>query len=164
MRNRLLALLAAATMVLSIALAAEAAETEATVDGKGFIRARGTGTAILDGHGRVQMAIDGDVVIDDLAGDARVKIAAVPAEESDAAGAQFAEVSPTRTYTFDNFRGRLQVVGSDFRIEAEGTMRFRGHGEGTVELDGRGVWKTRHRRGTWNGVELRFGGTEVGES
>ena len=36
-------------------------------------------------------------------------------------------------------------------------MKFRGHGKGSVEVDGRGWWKTRHNRGTWNGAVLHVG-------
>ena len=165
MRKRMLAILAVVAALMSVTVVAQAQETErSSVDGRGYIWAKGSGTAILDGHGKVQMAIDGDVVIYDLAGDAKVKIGAVPEEEPDGRAAQLQEVSPTTTYTFDNFRGRLQVVGSDFRIEAEGEMRFRGHGEGKVEVDGRGWWKTLHRRGTWSGAVLTFGGAEVQEN
>ena len=109
------------------------------------------------------MAIDGDVVIYDRAGDASVKVAAVSEREAEPAGVPLQELSPTTTYTFDNFRGRLQVVGSDFRIEAEGAMRFRAHGEGMVKLNGRGWWKTRHRLGVWSDVALSFGGSELTE-
>ena len=166
MRRRMLAILAVITVFMAMAVAAQAQETQRTgsVDGRGYIWAKGSGTAILDGRGRVQMAIDGDVVIHDHAGDAVVKIGAVPEEEPDGEAAQLQGVSPTTTYTFDNFRGRMQVVGSDFRIEAEGGMKFRGHGEGFVEVDGRGWWKTLHKRGTWNGAVLRFGGTDIQES
>lgn len=164
MRKRILVMLAAITVLMTVAVAAQAQETDASVEGKGYIWAKGSGVAILDGRGRVQMAIDGDVVIYDYAGDAVVKIGAVPEEEPDGDAARLQEVSPTTTYTFDNFRGRMQVVGSDFRIEAEGEMKFRGRGEGVVELDGRGWWKTRRNRGTWNGAILHFGGDEVQES
>ncbi|MDJ0496266.1 MAG: hypothetical protein QNJ89_00450 [Acidimicrobiia bacterium] len=164
MRKRLLVLLATLTVLMTVAVAAQAQEDDASIEGKGYIWAKGSGVAILDGRGRVQMAIDGDVVIYDYAGDAVVKIGAVPEEEPDGAAARLQEVSPTTTYTFDNFRGRMQVVGSDFRIEAEGDMKFRGRGEGTVELDGRGWWKTLRNRGTWEGTVLRFGRADVLES
>ncbi len=164
MRKRLLVLLATLTVLMTVAVAAQAQEDDASIEGKGYIWAKGSGVAILDGRGRVQMAIDGDVVIYDYAGDAVVKIGAVPEEEPDGAAARLQEVSPTTTYTFDNFRGRMQVVGSDFLIEAEGDMKFRGRGEGTVELDGRGWWKTLRNRGTWEGTVLRFGRADVLES
>ncbi|MDJ0923612.1 MAG: hypothetical protein QNJ77_03540 [Acidimicrobiia bacterium] len=163
MRNRVLVVLAAVAVLMTVAVAAQAQETDASVEGKGYIWAKGSGMAILDGRGRVHMAIDGDVVIYDYAGDAVVKIGAVPEEEPDGEGARLQEVSPTTTYTFDNFRGRMQVVGSDFRIEAEGDMKFRGHGEGVVELDGRGWWKTLRKRGTWSGTVLQFGDAEAEE-
>jgi hypothetical protein len=163
-RKRLVVVVTAVATLMTLAVAAQAEAADATLEGKGYISARGIGAAILDGRGRVQMAIDGDVVIYDLAGDALVKMSAVPEQEADRAGVPLEEVNPTTTYTFDNFRGRLQVVGSDFRIEAEGNMRFRAHGEGVVELDGRGWWKTRHRRGTWSGVTLSFGGSGAAES
>ena len=167
MYRRIIALLGLVAILMAVAVAANAEEGtdaagEGYVEGYGWVWAKGVGTAILDGEGRVQMAIDGDVVIVDHAGDAVVKIGAVPEEEPDGAASQLQEVSPTTTYTFDNFRGRMQVTGSDFRIEAEGEMKFRGHGTGFVEVDGRGWWKTRHAHGTWNGAVLRLGGGEVG--
>lgn len=160
MRKRMLVLLAVFGVFMTITVAAQAQEADAadhSVDGRGWIWAKGTGVAILDGRGVVHMAIDGDVVIYDLAGDAVVKIGAVPEEEPDGAAAQLRDVAPTTTYTFDNFRGRMVVVGSDFRIEAEGNMKFRGHGRGVVEVDGHGWWKTLHGRGTWNGAALSLG-------
>lgn len=165
MRKRIFALAAVFTVFMAVTVAVQAEELQAegsdSAEGYGWVWAKGSGTAILDGRGKVQMAIDGDVVIVDLAGDAVVKIGAVPEEEPDGAGARLQDLSPTTTYTLDNFRGRLQVVGSDFRIEAEGDMRFRGHGAGIVEVDGVGWWKTLHKRGTWNGAVLHFGGTDT---
>ena len=157
MYRRVIALLGLVAIWMSVAVAANAEETEARAEGYGWVWAKGTGTAILDGKGVVHMAIDGDVVIFDYAGDAKVRVGAVPEEEPDGAGAQLQDVDPTTTYTFDNFRGRLHIVGSDFRIEAEGSMKFRAHGKGSVEVDGRGWWKTRHNRGTWNGAVLLVG-------
>ena len=160
MRKRMLVLLAVFGVFMAITVAAQAEEPDAadrSVDGRGWIWAKGTRVAMLDGRGIVHMGIDGDVVVYDYAGDAVVKISAVPEEEPDGAAAQFRDVDPATTYTFDNFRGRMVVVGSDFRIEAEGDMGFRGHGRGVVEVDGRGWWKTLHDRGTWNGAVLRLG-------
>ena len=157
MYRRAIALLGLVAILMSVAVAANAEESEARAEGYGWVWAKGSGTAILDGRGIVHMAIDGDVVIFDYAGDAKVQVGAVPEEEPDGAGAQLQDLDPTTTYTFDNFRGRLRIVGSDFRIEAEGAMKFRGHGKGVVEVDGRGWWKTLHRRGTWNGAVLAVG-------
>ncbi len=166
MYRRVLTLLSLLAVFMTVAVAANAQETEAvgagSAEGRGWVWARGTGTAILDGKGKMQMAIDGDVVIYDYAGDAVVKMGAVPEEEPDGARSQLQDVDPTTTYTFDNFRGRLQVIGSDFRIEAEGTMRFRAVGQGVVEVEGDGVWRTRHRRGTWNGATLLWGEESTG--
>ena len=160
MYRRVIALLALVAVLMAVAVAANAEETdgEGSAEGRGWVWAKGNGVAILDGKGKVQMAIDGDVVIYDYAGDAVVKIGAVPEDEPDGAAAQLQEVDPTTTYTFDNFRGRLYVVGSDFRIEAEGRMKFRAHGQGVVEVEGEGWWRTLHRRGTWNGAVLSLGG------
>ncbi len=159
MYRRIIALLGLVAILMAVAVAANAEETdgEGYAEGKGWVWAKGTGVAILDGQGRVHMAIDGDVVIYDYAGDAVVKVGAVPESEPDGAGAQLQDVDPTTTYTFDNFRGRLFVSGSDFRVEAEGTMKFKAHGQGVVEVDGEGWWRTRHRRGTWNGATLSLG-------
>jgi hypothetical protein len=156
--------LVAVPMAVAVAVSAEEPEAEAvgSARGNGWVWAKGAGIAILDGRGIVHMAIDGDVVVYDYAGDAVVKAGAIPEEEPDGAGAQMQGVSPTSTYTFDNFRGRLHIAGSDFRIEAEGEMKFRGHGKGVVEVDGRGWWKTLHRRGTWNGATLHLGSESAG--
>lgn len=157
MYKRVIALVGLVAVLMSVAVAANADETDARAEGYGWVWAKGTGVAILDGKGVVQMAVDGDVVIFDYAGDAKVRVGAVPEDEPDGAGARLQDVDPTTTYTFDNFRGRLRIVGSDFRIEAEGAMKFRGHGKGVVEVDGTGWWKTLHRRGTWNGATLNVG-------
>ncbi len=168
MYRRVIALIGLVAVLMAVAVAANADELEATAtdagaaEGRGWVWAKGVGTAILDGQGRVHMGIDGDVVIYDYAGDAVVKIGAVPEEEPDGAGAELRQVDPTTTYTFDNFRGRMSVTGSDFRIEAEGAMKFRAHGEGVVEVEGRGWWKTLHRRGTWNGATLYIGDEAAG--
>jgi hypothetical protein len=146
----------------AVAVAAQAQETESgSVEGQGWIWAKGSAVAVLDGKAKVHMAIDGDVVIYDLAGDAVVKIGSVPEGEPDGASGQLQEVTPTTTYTLDNFRGRLHIAGSDFRIEAAGELRFGGHGQGVVEVDGVGWWKTLHERGTWGGAVLYFGGSET---
>lgn len=166
MYKRVIALFAVVTVLMSVAAVANAQETEAkgvgSARGYGWVSAKESGTAILDGRGIVHMAIDGDVVIFDYAGDAVVKAGAVPEEEPDGAGAQMQDVSLTSTYTFDNFRGRLHITGSAFRIEAEGQTKFRGHGKGVVEVEGRGWWKTLHRRGTWNGATLNIGDEAAG--
>ena len=168
MYKRVFALVAAVAILMAVAVAANAeevtpdAEGSGAAEGRGWVWAKGLGTAILDGQGRVHMGIDGDVVIYDYAGDAVVKIGAIPEEEPDGAGAELQAVDPTTTYTFDNFRGRMYVSGSDFRIEAEGAMKFRAHGEGVVEVEGRGWWKTLHRRGTWNGATLYVGEEAAG--
>jgi len=156
-RRRVIALLSLVAVFMSVAVAATADEVDNRAAGYGRVWAKGTGTAILDGKGVVHMAIDGDVVIFDYAGDAKVKVGAVPEEGPDGTGARLQDVDPTTTYTFDNFRGRLHIAGSDLRIEAEGSMKFRGHGQGSVEVDGRGWWKTLQHRGTWSGSLLRFG-------
>lgn len=168
MHKRMLAIVTVFGIFMAVTVSAQAQEPDDTgsgsVEGRGWVWAKGTGTAILDGAGLVRMAIDGDVVIYDLAGDAVVRIAAIPEGDAAGAGAALQELSLTTTYTLDNFRGRLQVVGSGFRIEAEGNMKFRGHGAGVVEVDGRGWWRSRHARGTWNGTVPHFGGSGVEQS
>lgn len=161
MRKRLMIIFAVMTVFMAVAAVAVAQETNAvgsgSAQGRGWVWAKGTGTAILDGRGKVGMAIDGDVVIYDFAGDAVVKVRAVP-DGSDGAGARAQELSPTSTYTLDNFRGRLSVRGSDFRIEAEGMMKFRARGQGVVQVEGDGWWRTRNARGVWDGTRIAFGG------
>ena len=83
--RRIIALLGLVAVLMSVAVAANAEDAQSRVEGRaegyGWVWAKGTGVAILDGRGIVHMAIDGDVVIYDFAGDAKVKVGAVPEEE-----------------------------------------------------------------------------------
>lgn len=115
--------------------AALAAEGEATVDGRGWLHAYGTGHATLDMKGSLRMRIDGDVVIDDLAGDMTVEITSGPAPES---------LGPE--IVLHDFHGTILVRGSHFVVDARGRMSFTAHGAGVAHLEGRGVYGTRGGR------------------
>ena len=162
MRKRLtvvVALVVGSLLVGGIAVAAPATEanvdpaTEAEIGGRGHLWAVGTGSAVLRGKGTVAMAIDGDVVITDHAGDLRVFIASGPAGTDEEA------LAPDSVVELDDFRGRLRIVGSGFTLEALGTMVFHAHGKGHASLEGRGVYRARAGCGTWgDGVAASFGG------
>jgi hypothetical protein len=119
--------------------------TEDTIVGAGHLWAVGTGTAVLDGRGTVVMAVSGDVVVTDHAGDVRVFIVADPGDGPEKALPADGQI------VLEDFRGRIRVVGSDFTMKAAGSMAFHAHGKGHVSLDGHGIYRNRAGWGTWGG-------------
>lgn len=152
-KRTLVVLAALALAVVGLAPTASATGGEADIGGTGSLWARGTGTAAIDGGGTVRMAIEGDVFIVDNAGDARVWIGGGSGGDGDELAAQ------SSVFELDGFRGVIRVTGSDFEIEAEGRMRFRARGTGTVFLQGTGIYRTCSDSGRWNqsGVRLELG-------
>ena len=124
-----------------------------TLSGTGFLKASGSGTVSIEMAGLLRMAVDGDVVIVDRAGDARVHIAAPGAGNENAE-----QLAAEPTYELTGFQGVVRVAGSDFTVETDGFTTLHARGEGTATLTGEGVWKTRHRWGFWSdtGAELRL--------
>ena len=140
----LVAMLLFATALLPATASAQADHDDPTVEGRGWLWAKGTGNAEIDMAGRIQAQINGDVTIVDHAGDLRLF---VNNREDDLAEARSLEIE------LDDFVGGLEVRGSHFTIELDGEMRFRAHGKGQAYLDGNGVYKT--RRGpvrVWDGM------------
>lgn len=116
-----------------------------SLSGTGFLRAAGSGSVDLEVNGTLRMAAEGDVVIVDRAGDARIRIAA------DGAGSGSGEaLTRDTTYQLDGFQGLVHVAGSDFTVAVDGFSAFRARGEGTAGLVGEGVWKTRNDWGFWD--------------
>ena len=120
-------------LILSISAVAYAADGETTITGRGWLYARGTGEVSLDMKGTLRMQVDGDVSINDLAGDMTFEI-----ESGNAALAVGPEIE------LEDFHGTIIVRGSHYVVEAEGSMRFLAHGAGVAHLEGNGIWKTRH--------------------
>lgn len=138
-------LLLFATALLPATASAQAEHDDPTVEGRGWLWAKGTGDVEIEMGGRIQAQLNGgDVKITDHAGDLRLF---VDNREDELARAQSLEIE------LDDFVGGLEVRGSHFTIEMEGEMRFRAHGKGQAWLDGQGVYKT--RRGpvrVWDGM------------
>jgi len=146
MRFRKSIALLALTALLLVALSTVAlADSEATVSGRGWLAARGTGTATLDMGGWIKMKIDGNVSINDFDGDLAVRIASSEASLDQAESRFGPEI------VLEEFEGYLAARGSHFLLRAEGTMKFKAHGHGFAYLVGEGAYKT--RRGpvrTWD--------------
>lgn len=139
------ALAMAAIAIVPATASAEPAPDDPTVEGRGALRARGTGTADLHMAGRLVANVNGDVSIVDHAGDLRLRLGS-----GDAAN-RVDDGQPT--YDFENFDGRLVARGSDFSIVIDGEIRFRARGRGEAFLDGEGVYKTRRgERMLWDGM------------
>ena len=126
-----------------------------TLGGTGFLKASGSGTVSIEMAGVLGMAVDGDVVIVDRAGDARVHIGA-PGTGADTTE----QLAAQPTYELTWFQGLIRVAGSDFLVEIDGFAALRARGEGTATLSGEGVWKTRYQWGFWSeaGAELSLNG------
>jgi hypothetical protein len=135
--RRTIALIALVALLVVAASAVALAESEATVAGRGWLVARGTGTATLDMGGWIKMKIDGDVTINDFDGDLSVRIASSEAALDEAEDRRGPEV------VLRDFEGYLVVRGSHFLLKATGTMKFKAHGHGFAYLVGEGIYKTR---------------------
>jgi len=115
--------------------------SDVTLAGRGWLKARGTGTAHIEMGGFLRLRLEGDVTIVDHAGDLRVT---VRGQSEDARRAQ-ADASG-RVVLLD-FDGVVKLKGSHFEIDADGSMVIKAKGHGVAELDGDGVFRT--RRGPW---------------
>jgi hypothetical protein len=124
--------------LLVVALSTTAlAQDEATVSGSGWLAARGTGTATLDMGGWIKMKINGDVTINDFAGNLAVRIASSETALNQAEPRRGPEIA------LEAFEGYLAVSGSHFLLRADGKMKFKAHGHGFAYLAGEGIYKTR---------------------
>lgn len=151
MRKRLSIILAVVMAAMTITVAVPAQEVEETtpealLQGAGHLFAVGHGAAVLDGAGFVRMVLNGDAVIVDHAGDARIKINERP--ELPLAQADGVEDGGTRI-VLRNFEGTIRVAGSDWTVEADGTMVFFARGRGTAFLKGTGIYHNRAGWGFW---------------
>ena len=158
MSKRLMVMLTVVITVVIGSAVAWAQETdrpatpETELAGRGFLNASGSGTASLEMRGVLRMAVDGDVVIVDVAGDARVHIGS-PGQARDSAE----ELNGRTTYELTNFQGGVGVVGSHFTVEVDGFTAFRARGGGKAELAGEGIWKTRNNWGFWSETGVNLG-------
>ncbi len=158
MSKRFMVMLAVVLTVIVGSAVAWAQETESpsasetVLAGKGFLHASGSGSAHLEMRGVLRMAADGDVVIVDIAGDARVHIA------SPGQAAQEAEALTSQpTYELSDFQGVIRVAGSHFTVDVDGFTAFKARGGGKAELVGEGIWKTRNKWGFWSDAGVTLG-------
>ena len=141
---------------VAFAQTSSAGQADTKLSGAGGLKASGSGTVSIEMAGLLRMAVDGDVVIVDRAGDARVHIGATGGGGADSAE----QLAARPTYELTGFQGVIRVAGSDFTVEVDGFAALRAGGEGTATLTGEGVWKTRYRWGFWSesGAELSLTG------
>ncbi|MCP4246851.1 MAG: hypothetical protein GY778_07360, partial [bacterium] len=113
------------------------ANTERHLRGTGFLNASGSGSVSIEMGGIIRLAVEGDLTIVDLAGDARVHIVS---PGTGRAGAE--ELAGETTYQLDGFQGVVRVAGSNFTVEVDGFSAFKARGTGSAYLTGEDVWKT----------------------
>ncbi len=161
MRKRLSIIGVVALALMMIAgSATTAAATEEVADRREIsvrthqVWAKGTGHIALDASGSTRLALRGDAVIVDNAGDARVHIRPRTTRPDTTDREQ---LSRAATYTLEGFDGVVWVAGSSFTVEARGKVRrMKTNGQGTLQLAGDGRWFTRHLHGRW-GITINYG-------
>ena len=119
---------------------------EVTVEGRGRLHAKGAGDVDIDMGGHIRLRVDGNVTIVDNAGDMRVRLrgASDSSEEE-----RLTNVSLT------DFRGFINVRGTDFSVTVDGQVLLHAQGRGQANLVGEGVYKTRNGEVTpWDGLIL----------
>lgn len=137
MRKRLvtLSVIVIATLTIStIALAGTGTdeESDVVISGTGALVAAGIGNVELHGAGWVRLAMNGDLTITDLAGDAEIVID--PARDSAAAD--------STTIVLEGFEGVVTIKGSRFALSASGKFRrITAKGTGWVFLQGHGWYR-----------------------
>ncbi len=146
MRKKLVLLLLATLLVLSLSLPASAAVVK---KGTGAIWAKGNGKALIEGRGSVRVSGNGVLVIKDLAGNARIKVRGYGKKVRLKDG----------TLVYYGFKGRAYVRGSHIKVKITGrNIRLLARGRGRVILKGQGIYKTRGKRGKWSkqGTVIKF--------
>lgn len=133
-------LIAMVTVIASVMLVAGVASASHTDYGR--LWSEGTGTSVLEvGQAKVQMVVDGDVVI---TGPANLNV------QIDSTDRAFASEDHDGTHIeLTSFTGEIIVTGSDYTVTVEGDITMRGKGWGNASFIGTGRWKTLHRHGVW---------------
>ena len=121
---------------------------DVTVQGRGWLHAKGAGDVDIDMGGHIRIHVDGNVTIVDNAGDMRVRLRG--ASDSN-------EEERSTNVSLTDFQGFINVRGTDFSVTVDGQVMLNAHGRGQATLVGEGVYKTRHGdRMTWDGM-VRIG-------
>lgn len=98
------------------------------LEGTGRLVADGRGTAVLNMGGVARLRISGDVLVEDHAGDLRVRIDGTVAE------------SAGPDLKLDDFTGVVELEGTDFTLKAEGRIHLTARGHGVAVLEGHGFY------------------------
>ena len=141
-------------IVLAPAGFASAQDDEPTVEGTGWLAAKGSGSADIDMGGRLRVRVDGDVILTDHAGDMKVDLRGGSDRTAEA-------TEDGADVILNDYVGRIRVQGTDFSIQIDGEVKLVARGRGQAWLEGQGIYKT--RRGdpmVWDGM-VELGGAEV---
>lgn len=125
-------------VVLSLTLTGLASAE--TIRGKGWLSAKGSGTATLRMSGQV-----------DIIGNGVGAVYIYGAEEINAAGQGKRADLNGGDVVFKGYSGTITVTGEKMVVKMVGTkIEFKATGVGSVHLRGRGYYETENLRGDWN--------------
>lgn len=138
-------ILMAVAMMISVMAFASVASAD-TVSGHGWIKAKGSGTALLKMTGEVNISAHGTGLV-------YIK----GAEFVRAEGVGSRTNLPNGDVILRGYRGQVHIVGKHMSVRMIGKrIEFEARGIGQVTLKGRGVYETGSGSGDWqaDGVEL----------
>ncbi len=120
-----------------------------TVEGTGYLLARGNGRAALQGSLRANIHGDGTLSVKDNAGDAEIDV--------DGKGRK--KVLEDGTIVYTGLNGHIKVSGTDVTVKMDGrNIKIEAHGTGKAVLQGRGEYRTKKSSGRWtlSGADVEF--------
>lgn len=141
--------LLAVSLAAGLWMASDTASAEsASVEGKGWLYAKGAGVARLDGSGEVQ-----------IRGHGVGTVLVCGAEVIRAEGRGHRIELPNGCVRFNGWKGRIFVAGRHMSVDmAGGRIEFLAAGSGTAFLKGHGIYRTGHLSGRWSedGVTINY--------
>ncbi len=125
----------------------EVRKGEAQVWGRGFLYARGNGSAVIQGTGLIVVQGEGNLTVKVSNGTVRVYGEGEKIENTDG------------STTYIGF-GKAMIAGRDVYVSVQGTnLRIQARGNGTATLSGEGFYRIAKAEKSWSG-EVSYGGAK----
>jgi len=140
--------LLAVSLAAGLWVADTASADSTTIEGKGWLYAKGAGVARLDGSGEVK-----------IRGHGVGTVLVCGAEVVRAEGQGLRVERPDGCVLFAGWRGKIFVAGRHMSVDmAGGRIEFLAVGSGTAVLKGHGIYRVGHLSGRWTpeGVTINY--------